>query len=45
MPKEFRNCPAQVYREELGIELGKMPLYGQLGNCVGAYYFRKGNRS
>ena len=45
MPDQLRNRPAQVYREKLGIELGKMPFYGQLRNCAGAYYFRKRNRS
>ena len=40
-----RNCPAQVHREKLGIELGKMPFYGQPGNCARAYYFRKRDRS
>ena len=45
MPDQLRNCHAQVHREKLGIELGKMPFYCQTGNCVGAYYFRKRDRS
>ena len=43
MHDQLRNYPAQVYREKLGIELRKMPFYGQLGNCAGAHYFRKRN--
>ena len=45
MPDQLRNCPAQVYREKLGIELGKMSFYGPLGNCAGTYHFKKRNRS
>ena len=41
MPNQPRNCTAQVYREKPGFELGEMPLYGQPGNNIGAYYFRK----
>ena len=41
MPNQPRNCPAQVYREKPGFELGEMPLYDQLGNSTGAHYFRK----
>ena len=43
MPNQPRNCLVQVYREEPGVELGEMPLYRQLGNSIGAYYFRKRN--
>ena len=45
MPDQPRNCPAQVHREKLSIKLGQIPFYGQPGNCVGAYYFRKRDRS
>ena len=45
MPNQPRNYPTQVQREKLGIELGKMPFYGQPGNCAGAYYFIKRDRS
>ena len=45
MPNQTRNCPEQVHREKLGIELEKMPFYGQPGNCVGAYYFIKRDRN
>ena len=41
MPDQPRNCPTQVHREKLGIELGKMPFHGQPGNFVGEYYFIK----
>ena len=45
MPNQPRNCPVHVHRETLGIELGKIPFYGQPGNCVGAYYFIKNDQS
>ena len=45
MPDQPRNYPAQVDIEKLGIELGKMPFYGQPGNCAGTYYLRKRDRS
>ena len=45
MPDQPRNCPPRVHREKLGIELGKIQFYGQLGNCAGAYYFRKNDQS
>ena len=40
-----RNYPTQVHREKLGVELGKMPFYGQPENCAKAHYLRKRNRS
>ena len=45
MPNKPKNYSTQVHREKLGIELKKMPFYGQPGNCVGAYYFRKWDQS
>ena len=45
MPNQPRNCHAQVHREKLGIEMGKMSFYGQQGNCARAYYFIKRDRS
>ena len=45
MPNQPKNCPAQMHREKLGIELRKMPFYGQPGNYAMAYYFRKWDRS
>ena len=45
MPDQPRNCPAQMHRENLIIELRKIPFYGQPGNCARAYYFRKRDRS
>ena len=30
-----------MYREEPGIELGKMPFYGQPRNCAGTYIISK----
>ena len=41
MPNQPGNIPTKVHREKLSTELGKMPFYGKLGNCTGAYYFRK----
>ena len=37
----LHNC----IEKKLCIELGKMPFYGQPRNFVGAYYFRKRDRS
>ena len=45
MPNQPINCPAPVYREKPGFELGEMTFYGQPGNSTEAYYFRKGDRS
>ena len=45
MPNQLRNCPAQMYTKHFGVELGKIPFYGQPGNYDGAYYFRKRNQS
>ena len=42
MPNQPRNCPAKVYREKPGFELGEMPFYGQSGNSTRAYYSEKG---
>ena len=35
MPNQPKYCPAHVHKEKLGIELGKMPFYGQPRNCAG----------
>ena len=41
MLDQLGDCPAWVYQEELGAELGKIPFYGQPRNCFRTHYFQQ----